>query len=124
MHSAINASFIVTGLLTVAGAIALRRFWPQRQLTTVALILRVITRLGKILVGSSPENKNVDLHLLGALNIPVGCVAILLLSLSVRQVNRTAASNGTVPAIVGLGGTVPARPCDSPGSSPLRPARS
>jgi hypothetical protein len=63
----------------------------------------VITGLGKILVGwSSPENKNVDLHLLGALNIPVGCVAILLLSLSIRQVNRTVASTGTVLAIVGL----------------------
>ena len=60
-----NASFIVTGLLTIARAIALRRFWPQRQLTTVALVVWVITGLGKILVGSSPEI-NVDLHLLGA----------------------------------------------------------
>ena len=124
MHSTMNASFIVTGLLTIAGAIALRRFWPQRQLTTVALVLWVITGLGKILVGLSTENKNVDLHLLGALNILDGRVAIPLLSLSIRQVNRTVASAGTVLAIVGLAGTAPARPCDSPGSSPLRPARS
>ena len=60
MHSTMNASFIVTGLLTIARAIALRPFWPQRQLTTVALVLWVITGLGRILVGwSSPENKNV-----------------------------------------------------------------
>jgi hypothetical membrane protein len=106
LHSTMNASFIVTGLLTVAGAVALRRFWPQCRLTTVALILWVITGLGKILVGLSPENKNVNLHLLGALNIPVGCVAILLLSLSIRQINRTVASTGIVLAIVGLAGTV------------------
>jgi hypothetical membrane protein len=124
MHSTMNASFIVTGPLTIAGAIALRRFWPQRRLTTVALVLWVITGLGKILVGLSPENKNVDLHLLGALKIPVGCVAILLRSLSICQVNRTVASTGTGLAIVGLAGTVPARPYDSPGSSPLRPVRS
>jgi hypothetical membrane protein len=116
MHSTMNASFIVTGLLTIARAIALRPFWPQRQLTTVALVLWVITGLGTILVGwSSPENKNVDLHLLGALSIPVGRVAVLLLSLSIRQVNRNVASTGTVLASVGLAGTVPARPCDSPG---------
>jgi len=50
--SPMDASFIVSGLLTIAGGIALRRFWPQR------------------------------LHLLGALNIPAGYIAILLLSLS------------------------------------------
>ena len=58
------------------------------------------------------------------MNIPVGCVAILLLGMSIREVNRTVGSTGTVLAIVGLEGTVPARPCDSPGSSPLRPVRS
>jgi hypothetical protein len=35
MHFTMNASFIVTGLPTIAGAIALRRFWPQRRITTV-----------------------------------------------------------------------------------------
>jgi hypothetical membrane protein len=106
MHSTMNASFIVSGLLTITGAIALRRFWPQRRLPTVALVLWVITGLGKILVGLSPENKNVDLHLLGALNIPVGCIAILLLSLSIRQVNRAVSITGIMLAIVGLAGTV------------------
>jgi hypothetical membrane protein len=106
MHSTMNASFIVSGLLTIAGTIALRRFWPQRRLTTVALVLWGITGLGKILVGLSPENKNVDLHLLGALNIPVGCIAILLLSLSIRQINRSVSITGIVLAIVGLAGTV------------------
>jgi hypothetical membrane protein len=106
MHSTMNASFIAAGLLTIAGAILLRRFWPRRRLTTVALVLWVITGLGKILVGLSPENKNVDLHLLGALNIPAGCIAILLLSLSIRQINRSIASTGIVLAIAGLAGTL------------------
>lgn len=105
MHSTMNISFVVTGLLTIAGAILLRRFWPQDRLTAVALVLWVITGLGKVLVGLSPENKNVDLHLLGVLNIPVGYIAILLLSLSIRQINRTVSMTGIVLAILGLVGT-------------------
>jgi hypothetical membrane protein len=106
MHSTMNASFVVAGLLTIAGGILLRRFWPQGRLATAALVLWVITGLGKVLVGLSPENKNVDLHLLGTLNIPVGCIAILLLSMSVRQINRTVSIAGILLAILGLAGTV------------------
>jgi hypothetical membrane protein len=64
MHSAMNASFIIAGILTIAGAVLLRRFWPRSRGTTVAVVLWVITGLGKIVVGLVPENTNIDLHLL------------------------------------------------------------
>jgi hypothetical membrane protein len=51
MHSAMNASFIIAGILTIAGAVLLRHFWPRSRGTTVALVLWVITGLGKIVVG-------------------------------------------------------------------------
>jgi hypothetical membrane protein len=105
MHSAMNASFIIAGLLTIAGAVLLRRFWPRSRGTTVALVLLVITGLGKIVVGLVPENTNIDLHLFAAFNIPVGCVAILLLSLPARQPNRAVSLTGMVLAVIGLAAT-------------------
>jgi hypothetical membrane protein len=106
LHSAMNASFIITGVLTIAGAFLLQRMWPHRRLTAMALILWVIAGLGKIVVGLVPENTNIDLHLLGAGNIPLGSAAILLLSLSVLRSRRAVGIAGIAVAAIGLTGTV------------------
>ena len=106
MHSTMNASFIIAGILTIAGALMLRRFWPRSRGTTVALVLWVVTGLGKVVVGLVPENTNISLHTLAAFNIPVGCVAILLLSLPARQASRALSVTGIVLAVVGLAATV------------------
>jgi len=119
LHSAMNASFIIAGILTIAGAILLRRFWPRSRGTTVAVVLWVITGLGKIAVGLVPENTNIDLHLLAAFNIPVGCVAILLLSLPARQASRAVSVTGIALAVVGLAGTVLSTAAEFAGSSSL-----
>jgi hypothetical membrane protein len=117
MHSAMNASFIIAGILTIVGAVLLRRFWPRSRGTTVALVLWVITGLGKIAVGLVPENVNISLHLLAAFNIPVGCVAILLLSLPRRQASRAISVTGIVLAVVGLAGTTLSTAAEFSGSS-------
>jgi hypothetical membrane protein len=106
LHATMNASFIVTGVLTMAGAVLLHRMWPHRRRTSTALVLWIIAGLGKIAVGLVPENTNFDLHLLAAFNIPVGCVAILLLSLSIRGRSPSVAAAGIALATVGLVGTV------------------
>jgi hypothetical membrane protein len=105
LHATMNASFIATGILTIAGAVLLRRLWPQGRLATAALVLWVITGLGKIAVGLVPENTNISLHLLAAFNIPVGCAAILLLSWSVRATSRAVSIAGIILGAVGLAGT-------------------
>ncbi len=117
LHSTMNASFIITGILTIAGAIALQRIWPHRRLTTVALILWIITGLGKIAVGLVPENTNISLHLLAAFNIPVGCAAILLLSLSIRHIRRAVSVTGIVLAVIGLAGTALSTTAEFAGSA-------
>ena len=126
MHSAMNASFIIAGILTIAGALLLRSSWPRSRATAVALVLWVITGLGKIVVGLVPENTNISLHLLAAFNIPVGCVAILLLSLPARQASRALCITGIVLAVVGLGATVLSTAAEFASKSPfdlgLRPA--
>ncbi|MGD0705384.1 MAG: DUF998 domain-containing protein [Trebonia sp.] len=119
MHSAMNASFIITGILTIAGAVLLRHFWPRGRGTAVALVLWAITGLGKIVVGLVPENTNISLHLLAAFNIPVGCVAVLLLSLPSRQANRALSVTGMVLAVVGLAATVLSTAAEFASSSSL-----
>jgi hypothetical membrane protein len=117
LHSTMNASFIIIGILTIAGAIALQRIWPHRRLATVALILWIITGVGKIVVGLVPENTNINLHLLAAFNIPVGCAAILLLSLSIRHISRAVSVTGIVLAFIGLAGTALSTTAEFAGSS-------
>jgi hypothetical membrane protein len=105
LHATMNGSFIATGILTIAGAVLLRRLWPHGRLAAAALVLWVITGLGKVAVGLVPENTNISLHLLAAFNIPVGCAAILLLSLAIRRAGRAVSIAGIVLAALGLAGT-------------------
>jgi hypothetical membrane protein len=105
-HGAMNASFVIFGALTIAGAVLLRRIWPTGHLTRWALALWVLSGLGKIIVGLVPENTRIGLHLLGALNVPLASVAILLLSLAIRRTSHTISVIGIVVAVVGLVGSV------------------
>lgn len=105
-HGAMNASFVIFGVLTIAGAVLLRRIWPAGHLAHWVLGLWVLSGLGKIIVGLVPENTHIGLHLLGALNVPLGSVAILLLSLAIRRTSHAVSVIGIVVAVVGLAGSV------------------
>ena len=87
-HGLMNASFALLGVLTIAGALLLRRIWPAGHLASWALALWILSGIGKIIVGLVPENTHIGLHLLGALNVPLGSIAILLLSLAIRRTSR------------------------------------
>ena len=104
-HGVMNASFAVFGVLTIAGALLLRRIWPAGRLAHWALALWILSGLGKIIVGLVPENTHIGLHLLGALNVPLASVAILLLSLAIRRTSHTISVIGIVVAVVGLVGS-------------------
>jgi hypothetical membrane protein len=106
LYPVMNASFILSGLLTIAGTVLLWRVWPQRRIVRVALILWLIAGVLKIVVGLVPENTVASLHLLGAFNLPLLSVAILLLSISVRRVHRSLAQFGWAVSIVGIVGAV------------------
>jgi hypothetical membrane protein len=101
-HAVMNTSFVVAGVLLILGTTLLWRLWPARRMTTVALVLWLIAGMGKIIVGFVPENTNASLHTLGATNIIVSGVAILLLSLAVRRQNPALARAGLTIAIVSL----------------------
>ncbi|WP_331744094.1 DUF998 domain-containing protein (plasmid) [Streptomyces sp. NBC_01136] len=79
-HTTMNVSFVVSGVLAAAGIVLLRPLWAKRRTVTVATWLWIASAAGKVLVGLAPENTNIALHSLGALNIPCGGLAVLLLS--------------------------------------------
>jgi hypothetical membrane protein len=83
LHAVMNATFIGTGVLILLGLFLTRSIWPRRRLTTWGLILLGVAGVGTILIGLSPENVNVLFHVIGALNIPAGNAAMILLGLAI-----------------------------------------
>jgi hypothetical membrane protein len=100
LYGLMNASFIVAGLLTVAGVGLLRSMWPDTGPATVGVFLWIIAGVGKVVVGVVPENENLSLHLVGAFNLPLASVAILLLALTTRHTRL--GMFGIVVAVFGL----------------------
>lgn len=88
LHTVMNASFIVTGVLVALGVYFTRGAWPQRRLTGWGLTFLALAGLGKIVVGLDPENVRPLLHTLGALNIPCANIGIVLLGLGVWRTRR------------------------------------
>jgi hypothetical membrane protein len=88
LHVVMNATFVLTGVLILVGLALTRSVWPRRRLTTAGLIMLVVAGAGTILVGLSPENVNVFIHVVGALNIPAGNVAMILLGLAIWRDRR------------------------------------
>lgn len=100
-HAVMNASFILSGVLLVAAMILLCSYWPPGPAARIGVVLLIIAGAGKVLTGLYPENTQLSLHLLGALNIPLGELGILLLSIALIRHRDTAAA-----APVGVAGVV------------------
>jgi hypothetical membrane protein len=102
LHGVMNASFVVGGLLTITGTLLLWNAWPARPMATAALVLWLASGVLKIVVGVAPENTIASLHLLGALNLPLQSIAIVLLSVVILRDQRTLAGFGLVVGVVSL----------------------
>ena len=70
LHVVMNATFILTGMLILIGLAPTHSVWPRRHLTTWGLIMLGVAGAGTILVGLSPENVHMFIHVVGAVNIP------------------------------------------------------
>jgi hypothetical membrane protein len=102
LHAVMNLTFILTGGLILVGLFLTRSIWPRRRLTTWGLALLAVAGAGTMLVGLSPENVNVVLHVIGALNIPAGNVAMILLGLAIWRDRRGMAGFSVVAGVFGL----------------------
>lgn len=95
-----NASFIIAGLLTIAGVGLMSSVWPETTLASVGVLLWILAGAGQVLVGVTPENDNLSMHLIGALGVPLGSLAILVLGLASRT--TTLGVFGILTALVGF----------------------
>ncbi|WP_433285326.1 DUF998 domain-containing protein [Pseudonocardia sp. CA-142604] len=106
LHAVMNASFVLNGVLVIVGALLLWKHWPTGWLADTATVLWVMLGFGKILVGLAPENTNIGLHLVGCLNVQLGALGILLLSMVLFRSDPVLSRIGMVLAAIGLFGTV------------------
>ena len=102
LHAVMNSTFVLTGVLILAGLFLTWSVWPRRRLATWGLVLLGVAGAGTILIGLSPENVNVFVHLVGALNIPAGNVAMILLGLAIWRDRRGMAWFSLLAGVVGL----------------------
>ena len=105
-HAWMNASFIALGLLVIAAGLLLWHWWPCRRVARIGLVLWVVAGIGKVIVGLVPENRNLAVHSLGALNLPIGAISILLLSWSVLPGRPPLAWFGFLCGVIGLAGFI------------------
>jgi hypothetical membrane protein len=106
LHAVMNASFVLTGVLVIVGALLLWKYWPTGWLADTATVLWIMLGFGKILVGLAPEDTNIGLHLVGCLNVQLGALGILLLSMVLFRSDPRLSRVGIVLATIGLFGTV------------------
>ncbi|MEV0373631.1 DUF998 domain-containing protein [Streptomyces sp. NPDC050636] len=71
LHYAMNTSFVVHGVLLLAGMLLAGACWGRSRLSASARILFLINTGGWVLVGLVPADIGEDLHVLGALLIMV-----------------------------------------------------
>jgi hypothetical membrane protein len=103
-HAVMNATFVLTGVLILIGLFLTRSIWPRRRLVTAGLILLGVAGVGTILIGLSPENVNVLVHLIGAINIPAGNAAMILLGLAIWHDRRGLALLSALSGVIGFVG--------------------
>ncbi len=104
-HNLMNGAFVVAGILTLTGAVLLKSWWPSGRAAQTSRYLWIVAGLGKLVVGLVPENTRLGLHLLGALNVPIGSVAILLFAIAIRHDRPGFSAISAALAVVGLAGT-------------------
>lgn len=79
LHDWMNASFILLGLLMIAGSTLLYEEFRKNVGSAIGFVLMAIAGFGTILVGVFPENTISQLHFLGALLVfLLGNIALVI----------------------------------------------
>ncbi len=86
LHAAMNASFIVQGVLIAVGAILNHAVFPAGRMRTAALSLLVLAGAGVIAVGFAPVDVQITAHYAGAgVHFLAGNLGMILLGIALRQ---------------------------------------
>jgi hypothetical membrane protein len=109
-HVVMNVTFVVVGLLTIAGMLATHRIWPQGRLAALGVALVVVSGFGEMLAGFSPEDVHPELHVVGAiLGIGFSAMGIVLLGVTAWSVERRVGIGSILLGGLGLFGFLVAR---------------
>jgi hypothetical membrane protein len=104
-HWVMNGSFLLQGVLIAGGAVLVRSMFPARFLYWLILFLLLASGMGVFVVGTFPENVNMQVHGLAALiHLLCGNLAMILLGLA--QVRRSRGQITLAAGIIGLAGLV------------------
>jgi len=88
-HLVFSVSVILLGLLTILGVLLIQSAFPTRQTRTVGLGLLVVSGIGSIGVGLSPEDYNLTVHSISALLGFAGAgLALIALALAMLRDTR------------------------------------
>ncbi|WHT21816.1 DUF998 domain-containing protein [Crossiella sp. CA-258035] len=88
LHLLMNTTLVLAGLCLIGGTLLLRGLWPHGWTGSASFALMLATGALEALTGLVPENINRTGHALAALNLPVGGIAIFLVSLAVVDRSR------------------------------------
>lgn len=107
LHALMNATFVTVGVLTITGAILLRRTWPSRRMTYAGLSLLVLASFSTIATGVFPANVSIAAHAIASLpQFPAQNIGLLLLGISDWTRRRAHATLSLLSGGVGLTGLV------------------
>lgn len=102
LHSLMNASYVLFGLLILGGVILLWDRWPRRRTVVAGMILLALFAIAKVVIGLAPEDQNLKLHALGTLGMLCGDVGALLLGAGLWRTVRWQAVVFLLIGIVGV----------------------
>jgi hypothetical membrane protein len=108
LHAVMNTSFVLQGLLIVAGALCVRPMFPAGKLWAGGLLLAGLSGLGVFVVGLAPEDTMPAIHYLAAVeNLFCSNAAMTLLGiamLSWRPETRLMGALTLCAGVIGLFG--------------------
>jgi hypothetical membrane protein len=101
-HTVMNGTFLVSGLLTAAGAVSSWRAWPAGRRTVWGLALLVLSGAGEVFAGLVPQDVHPVAHVAGSIVGIVSLnVAVLLLGTALWSVRRRLAGSALLAGAVG-----------------------
>ncbi|MDA4137491.1 MAG: DUF998 domain-containing protein [Thaumarchaeota archaeon] len=106
LHTVMNVSFVLAGVLILLGLYFTRSVWPKVGAVRVGLLFLVSAGLGKIVVGLFPENVDPAVHVIGSLGFIFSGVGLVLLGRGLRQWRRWVANLSLVVGILAIIGSI------------------
>ncbi|MCK2245463.1 MULTISPECIES: DUF998 domain-containing protein [unclassified Crossiella] len=98
LYALLNTALVLAGLGIIGGALLLRRLWPGGWAGGTAYVLMLTTGVLEALTGLVPENISRTVHLIAALHLPIGGIAIFLVSLAIVDQARWISAFGYLVA--------------------------